>query len=303
MTSSSGFPSKSGGVNLQDYKTNGMILEFAGIARALQSEFDKEGSNPVLQKNNIALLVAHVINFQEKHCGANAPQPRPFMRFPFEIFRDYKEHGHLHRLLRIMISYCVAQSWYKTRYVLNQDNTVQTLVDLNDASLLADFIVMFQHIESHLRKQGIIKAKVVKFSPLIPVEVQQRLAHIVVEHGGRIANDEDDDINTAVTHFILPNNADMLDSGDENVRTIEKRDNLAFIHYWFYPSSYDQWINSDLIDGDAEHIEPPQGAWRVGLRLLTDLDKFNEWMVEFDYEILDEMEAADGDGDERRLQA
>ena len=77
----------------------------------------------------------------------------------------------------------------------------------------------------------------------------------------------------------------MEDSGEEHVRTVDKQENLAYIHYWFYPSSYDQWISNELIDGEAEDIEPPPGAWRVGERFITDLEKFNEWMVELDYEI------------------
>merc|ERR1712130_688718 len=108
-----------------------------------------------------------------------------------------------------------------------------------------------------------------------------KLAHIARNHGAIVS----DQLTSAVTHVIVPNNEDMVDSGEEHVRTVAKRQNLSYIHYWFYPSSYNQWISNDLIDGDAEHIEPPHGAWRVGERFITDLEKFNEWGVELDYEI------------------
>merc|ERR1719295_410074 len=243
--SSAGFPTKSGGAKLDLYRTNGMIIEFGQISSSLQSEYDQDGSNPVLQQSNISLLVGTIINFQNKYCGLESQRPAPFTRFPSSLFTDYKVHGHLHRLLRIMISYCAKQAWWAQNYRMNPENQCTLLVDLSDTSLTTEFFAMFQHIERELKKQSIIKPRVIHFSPSIPISSQQHLSKIARRHGASIAEHPTPD----VTHIILPNNVDMEDSGEECVRTIAKDEaqGLAFIHYWFYPSSYDQWINSDLI--------------------------------------------------------
>ena len=133
-------------------------------------------------------MVAHIINFQERHCGILSPKPCPFTRFPFEIFRDYKIHGHLHRLLRFMISYCASQEWYKQRYQFNTENRCPTLIDLCDDSLSQQYYHMFQHIEHQLQKQQIIKQKIIYFSPLLPISTQQHLAKIATAHGAIIAD-------------------------------------------------------------------------------------------------------------------
>eukprot|EP01084_Bolivina_argentea_P258485 435786_1 len=201
--SSAGFPSKSGGVNIEDYTTNGMILEFGAISQALQSEFDQEGSNPVLQPAHISELVASIINVQEKHCGINAVRPRPFTRFPYAIFRDYKTHGHLHRLLRIMISYCASQPWYKTKYQINSDNiNHRLLITLNDQSLLNKYFDMFNYIKKQLKKQQIIKDKIIYFSPLISTQSQQKLAEIARNHGAIISHQANHAV-TIVIHNMI----------------------------------------------------------------------------------------------------
>ena len=150
----------------------------------------------MLQKNNIALFVATIINFQERYCGINATS-RPFTRYPFEIFRDYKIHGHLHLLLRIMISYLAKEQWFQTKLHINQDNNNQNLLlDLNDTSLIEEYINLFTYCQTQLIQKQIIRQKVIYFSPLIPMESQQRLAQIARTHGAQIS----DNNNHLVTH-------------------------------------------------------------------------------------------------------
>lgn len=140
-----------------------------------------------------------IINFQNTHCGRDSSRPAPFTRFPSSIFTDYKVHGHLHRLLRIMISYCAKQKWWSQKYHQNPENTSTVLVDLGDTSLTSDFFAMFQHIERELKKQSIIKPKVIHFSPSIPIASQQHLSKIARRHGASIS----EHYTTDVTHVCV----------------------------------------------------------------------------------------------------
>lgn len=59
------------------------------------------------------------------------------------------------------------------------------------------------------------------------------------------------------------------------------------VHWWYYPDSYDTWVPASEVD---EEPEPPPGQrkqWEVNARWLLDLDVFNEWMNEEDYEVTD----------------
>ena len=62
------------------------------------------------------------------------------------------------------------------------------------------------------------------------------------------------------------------------------------LHWYYFPESYDSWtINSfDLPDNVPENPESPAERWRVSATWILDLEHYNEWMAEEDYEV-DEM--------------
>lgn len=62
------------------------------------------------------------------------------------------------------------------------------------------------------------------------------------------------------------------------------------MHWWYYPDSYDSWIPSSEVDGSEAEEQPPlKGPWHVQARFIVDLEKFNEWPNELDYEVPDDM--------------
>ena len=152
----------------------------------------------MLQKNNIALFVASIINFQEKYCGISS-QNRPFTRFPFEIFRDYKIHGHLHRLLRIMISYLANQQWFKTYLHIGSQGNANNhlLLDLSDTSLLQRYFELFGYCQKQLIQRQIMKKKVIYISPM--VQNGAVLAQIARKHGADVSQNH----TNLVTHVCV----------------------------------------------------------------------------------------------------
>ncbi|XP_076340439.1 SWI/SNF- related protein mor isoform X2 [Tachypleus tridentatus] len=57
------------------------------------------------------------------------------------------------------------------------------------------------------------------------------------------------------------------------------------IHWWYYPDSYDTWVTGIDIDQEPESPQPRSGPYEVNARWLLDLDEYNEWMNEEDYEV------------------
>ena len=76
------------------------------------------------------------------------------------------------------------------------------------------------------------------------------------------------------------------DSDDtEYLRALQKRGNFVLVHWWYFPDSYDTWLTVADIEGESPPSIPPHtGKWKVTSRWLRDLEKFNEYMNEHDYE-------------------
>jgi SWI/SNF related-matrix-associated actin-dependent regulator of chromatin subfamily C len=64
----------------------------------------------------------------------------------------------------------------------------------------------------------------------------------------------------------------------------------AFCRYYF-PDSYDKWDNIDVpvdpleINDFLDSLNEPPKPYRVAANWLLDLDQYNEWMNEEDYEV------------------
>lgn len=84
------------------------------------------------------------------------------------------------------------------------------------------------------------------------------------------------------------------------LRTGKKKDALAYVHWWFFPDSYDEWLSQHVIQGDVpEPAKVTSGVFKVCLRWLEDTLLFNEWMNEEDYEP-EEDEEGDADAKGRK---
>ena len=64
---------------------------------------------------------------------------------------------------------------------------------------------------------------------------------------------------------------------------------LAFVHWWYLPESYDEFMLASDVDGDNGDVPPkPEGGpWVVGCKFIRDVERFNEWGLEADYAITD----------------
>lgn len=120
------------------------------------------------------------------------------------------------------------------------------------------------------------------------------------EHGASVVTAERE-----ATHVILPDSAAALaaraaaDEDDtEYLRTVARREKQVKVHWWYFPDSYDSWVPSHDVEGEATQLEPHHGAWRVAARWLRDMHLFNEWMNEVDYEDAEyeDENPADADG-------
>ena len=98
-----------------------------------------------------------------------------------------------------------------------------------------------------------------------------------------------------------------VDIAEEFLRPVEFRyqDNIAKVHWWYHPDSYDEYIPLGEVDdpSDAPDALIVPSQWRICCRWIRDLEVFNEWGNEVDYEIdtrdsnANAYSTGDGDGD------
>jgi SWI/SNF related-matrix-associated actin-dependent regulator of chromatin subfamily C len=99
---------------------------------------------------------------------------------------------------------------------------------------------------------------------------------------GQITHDKE-----SATHVIHHTNDNYHDTDEEWFRTLEKKSGRVLVHWWYYPDSYDMWLEETAEHADPEPMPEHKGPWNVSERWLTDSVSFNEWMNEEDYEISD----------------
>ena len=83
---------------------------------------------------------------------------------------------------------------------------------------------------------------------------------------------------------------DMEDVGEMGGGAMNRK--MALVHWWYHPSSYDEWMNAEDVSGDIEDEDDkagriPGGPAVVGCKFVRDVEKYNEWGVEADYAVME----------------
>lgn len=80
-----------------------------------------------------------------------------------------------------------------------------------------------------------------------------------------------------------------MEIAEEFLRPVEFRyqDNIAKVHWWYHPDSYDEYIPLGEVDDPSDPPDTivPPSQWKVCCRWIRDAEVFNEWGNEVDYEI------------------
>ncbi|KAG0089250.1 hypothetical protein BGZ93_004368 [Podila epicladia] len=257
----------SGGPVLDDYLDQTTVDQFEHIVGDLTRDLASTvGEESALTAKDLSHLTYELQYFQEKALGAEAPHTgsRP-VRIPATFFRHsttLSSSSPLYRILKSAYEYRHSHHWQHWDFS-NSEKTNQHFGLLN-------------HIRADLVSQGIIRNPTVAFGDSVSSKELEVLSAAVTKLGGSIESDA-----TQATHIIYQTADDDGFSEEDTIRAVEKQGSKTLIHYRFYPSSYDSWVEGDFKDpAPTERSE----AWNVSTRWIKDSEKFNEWTNEEDYE-------------------
>ena len=287
---------------------------FVGLDLALRSTSDllrREGSHNLSPKA-LSNITSGMRWFQDFHLGKDATGLRwPIVRIPDKIFLDRNRGGPLFTALLSAFRYKSTQSWRS--------------FDFKNPKRFDDNIALFKKMERDLKAAGYITWPTIYFDDNIPQANLANLKRLAIRFGASIVQNP-----TKASHIVAHDSEEM--DTDEDLRKEEERDNsgdspdrtylrtmaivnvdktstntskqsssssskkrshaMALVHWWFWPTSADEWISASDVDGVPDNEKnspngPDDKTWIVSCKFVRDVALFNEWGLEMDYIIMD----------------
>uniref|UniRef100_A0A182T6W7 SWI/SNF complex subunit SMARCC2 n=1 Tax=Anopheles maculatus TaxID=74869 RepID=A0A182T6W7_9DIPT len=260
-------PKKDGNPNAEFFTAPETLQGFETVRLWLQKHFKKFLAPDPPTKESLAHLIIQFIQYQEAKLGKNSQDP-PTTRLPIRCFMDFKPGGALCHILSTMYRYKAEQRWRKFDFTVNKNPMRKDPIGQ-----------MVLDIETALIEAECMRLPIVYIRPEVDRATANKITDIVTNHQGEITADEEE-----ATHIIYP----VIDPLPEDyARPTFRRDKHVMIHWYYFPESYDTWVpNSfDLPDNVPESPPSPAERWRVSASWVIDLDEYNEWMSEEDYEV------------------
>lgn len=184
--------------------------------------------------------------------------------------------------------------------------------NFDNPKLYDDNVALLKKIDADLINAGLLKRPRVYFDKLVSPEDAKTLGEIAEKFGATVTSDENEISAGKVTHIIAhdPEEHDAPELIESETAEAEKKflrtlavfdipvgegddvetKRMALVHWWYFPSSYDEWMDASDVSGDLEKDKiatGPGGAAVVGCKFIRDVERFNEWGCESDYAVMD----------------
>ncbi|KAL9185896.1 hypothetical protein ACHAXT_003673 [Thalassiosira profunda] len=292
------------------------VSTYAGLHASLRAlpELSKEGDK-ILNEEMLARLVDGVRRFQRDQLGRNSKSKYwPAVRLPDPLFADRAGYPNGPLSVAILSAFRIKRSapWRN----FNFDNP----------KLFDDNVAIIKKMEQDLVDRGFLKRPVIYFDASVAEGLGesevQRLGKIAQRFGAKVVDDPAEVANGRVSHIVAYDGEEHdkkdviaeeerrerehLESEKTYLKTLAIVDvpvadiepgntsgnarKMALVHWWYHPSSYDEWMAAEEVAGEVEvddHPGIPGGPAVVGCKFIRDVERFNEWGVEADYAVME----------------
>ncbi|KAF7491476.1 SWI/SNF complex subunit SMARCC2 [Sarcoptes scabiei] len=256
------FKKRDNGPNLKFFECSETIQLFDSIRQWIQKNCKKFTQIDPPTNKSLANLAVQLIQYQEELAERNILKP-PLLRLPAKYFLDFKAGGKLCRIFEFVFKFKSEQGWRR--------------LDFQSPSRSERNSEMFSSLIKYLQTQTNLVEPHIYILPEVDKTLASKLKEIVKKfHGKNVETIQE------ATHVIYPpvNNSES----DEFVRLLIKRDRNILVHCVQRPDSYDCWINVD-VDLEPEPEYEHEGPYELTANWLLEMEEFEEWMNEEDYEI------------------
>ncbi|XP_068715454.1 SWI/SNF complex subunit SMARCC2-like isoform X1 [Montipora capricornis] len=265
---------KDGAPDWKYYESAETVSLFEPVKQYLLKNCKKYVQMEPPTNKTLASLTAQLLQFQEDNFGKDVSKQALLTKLPMKMFMDFSSGGSLCVILASVFKTKMEQGWRR--------------FDFQSPSRMDRNVELFLNIEKALKEAKLLTVPQVFITPEIEAKLAAKLKDIVKRHNGAITDDR-----STATHVVYEPPPPFPE--EEWLRPLLKQDKQVLVHWWYYPDSYDTWVPANDIEDEPQPEPQHQGPWQVNARWLTDLDVFNEWMNEEDYELAD----TDGSGNKR----
>ncbi|KAJ0023643.1 hypothetical protein NQD34_003542 [Periophthalmus magnuspinnatus] len=254
---------KDGGPNVKYFEASDTVSQFDNVRIWLGKNYKKYIQTEPPTNKSLSSLVVQLLQFQEEVFGRHVSNP-PLTKLPMKCFLDFKSGGSLCHILAAAYKFKSDQGWRR--------------FDFQNPSRMDRNVEMFMTIEKSLVQNNCLSRPVIYLSSDIEPKLLGKLKDIIKRHQGSVTEDK-----TASSHIVVPIPSSLED--EEWVRPVMKRDKQVLLHWGYYPDSYDTWIAASEVEAAVEDAPSAEKPRKVHAKWILDLDQYNEWMNEEDYEV------------------
>ncbi|XP_016418650.1 SWI/SNF complex subunit SMARCC2-like [Sinocyclocheilus rhinocerous] len=254
---------KDGGPNVKYFEASDTVSQFDNVRVWLGKNYKKYIQAEPPTNKSLSSLVVQLLQFQEEVFGRHVSNP-PLTKLPMKCFLDFKSGGALCHILAAAYKFKSDQGWRR--------------FDFQNPSRMDRNVEMFMTIEKSLVQNNCLTRPVIYLSSEIEPKLLGKLKDIIKRHQGSVTEDK-----LSSSHVVVPVPTSLED--EEWVRPVMKRDKQMLLHWGYWPDSYDTWISASEVEAAVEDPPTAEKPRKVHAKWILDLDQFNEWMNEEDYEV------------------
>ncbi|KAG7232004.1 hypothetical protein INR49_031078, partial [Caranx melampygus] len=244
---------KDGGPNVKYFEASDTVSQFDNVRVWLGKNYKKYIQAEPPTNKSLSSLVVQLLQFQEEVFGRH-----------MKCFLDFKSGGALCHILAAAYKFKSDQGWRR--------------FDFQNPSRMDRNVEMFMTIEKSLVQNNCLSRPVIYLSSDIEPKLLGKLKDIIKRHQGSVTEDK-----ASSSHVVVPIPTSLEE--EEWVRPVMKRDKQVLLHWGYFPDSYDTWIPASEIEAAVEDPPSPEKPRKVHAKWILDLDQYNEWMNEEDYEV------------------
>ncbi|XP_071825833.1 SWI/SNF complex subunit SMARCC1-like isoform X2 [Apostichopus japonicus] len=263
---------KDGGADFKFFESPDTTAALDNVKTWLQRHSKKWIQVEPPTNKSIGSLLASLVQYQEDHFGRHVSKP-PLTRIPMKCLLDFRSGGGLCHILMAAYKFKSEQGWRR--------------FDFQSPSRMDRNVEMFMQIQKSLVQNKCMTLPQVYIDEDVDLKLASKLKDIVKRHQGNVVDDMENA--THIIYLAPP----TLAEGEEYLRPILKRDRSVSVHWWYYPDSYDTWVSTTDVPWEPEKYTEEEGTKKVNAKWLLDLDEFNEWMNEEDYEVIEDDEGVE----------
>ena len=230
----------------------------------------------------LALLTAGVLQLQQNVLGRHSsPANRKMTVLPESLFGDVEPKGALFSILSESIKFLGRANVAVHSFIkcVQQDS-----LEAQSTS----YLEMLLNIKFELEQRNLLPQPRFYFTRSVSSKAVTALSEIIKAHGGEVVTTQH-----ACTHRIVAHPSDdaaslgqttSAEGRSDAVRALQQKDGHVLIHCRQYPPSYREWLPASEVKCDIEQPRPAPARWNVSCRFINDVEVFNEWMDELDYQ-------------------